>query len=258
MRRHRWWIFCVSRQVFDHPGEAEEQQAACLSQQIQEYRAGHTPADARNMMWTADSPEWGKVVLGFLQRGDSVDIPPSGELRWKEQAESLRKAWRDAGYAWADDHPLAQARFRGAGSCRQQEVLELHLLRSCLKQGRDPGNPSDLDMVKKNLWADASQSLGYMASCSQVAPSLCRHSQLYDYRSDRVLLAEETLRIMGWSARAPNGQPLPEPQCCLAETELRDLVGESQAVQVNAVATAALLCAGRRVVPAEVGSRPGP
>lgn len=72
--------------------------------------------------------------------------------------------------------------------------------------------------------------------------SFTRGSAVYSFQEDRVLGPQELLRLMGWIGGALTGD--------LSLRDVRDLVGEAQALPSLATALAALLLATRSALPA--------
>ncbi len=237
MRRRRVWIFCVATDVGT---QAAADKAARLAQQLDAWRGRHDrPVELRGVLYKpTDEEAWPRVLMTLLP-GGRHDRPEEPELvatrAWARQCESTRSAWRQAGHPWADAHPLADSSMAGMSSTpRVRELLEVHLLKSCLARGHDPGTQVGLRATKRELWADASQSLDWLTPHARngLAPTVCRNTTLYDYASDRRVLPEEILRASGW----------PSPTCTgISLSDMTDLVGDSQAVPVLATATLALL-----------------
>ncbi len=256
LRRPRVWLFLVSRDVGGDTDSATL--AAQLAEAVQAHRLRSPALSFRSFLYTPRHPRWRQVLLGCLRKG-KLDRPCEegrrdrpceegrrdrcgGEGVWQRKCEALREEWRSRGLHWADDHPLMGTERRGCcQSTRVLEVLEVTLLEACRCQGLDPRRPSDMEQAKNTTWCDYSQN--EFRTHSDLPASFCTSTRPYDYSQDRIVLGEEMLLAMGWSA----GPPLDTSR--LRPAELHDLAGEAQALQTLAVASWALLLAAREALP---------
>jgi hypothetical protein len=232
LRRRRVWMLLVCRDV---AGSDVAVRAAAIASQIQTQRAVIPARPFRSYLYHPQHPHWGRVLVGLLTTSRSYNTQTTERCAWRQVCQELREDWRSGGFPWADDHPLAGAELRGCGdSERVVEVLEVSLLQACMQHGLDPRRPGELDAAKKGTWCDYSQN--DMNTKFGAPRSVCTSTRLYDYYQDRRILAEELLRAMGWQAGGIDTTGI-------AETDLRDLAGECQALQPLGVASWALLSA---------------
>jgi len=213
--------------------EADAAAIGELVQDIQDLPEG-TRASLNDLMiapWTAEYTQKVYVALGV--RGAAVSRAAIDTTSGERIAQAItRKA------IWAADTPvpnlMADARLLGlTGTHRQRAILEAVLVSKCQLEDCRLDNGPGVQRIKKSLLWDVSQNATEDKMNSRglnVLGCMCRTGLPYSYRHDRLIIPEEVLRSHGWQVRGF------KPNCTsLSEGEVRDLVGEMQAVQSLAV-----------------------
>ena len=244
MRRPRYWIFIVKDQL---GGALAAEEACRLAHHIEALRRERPPASLQDLMSPTESQElkehlW-QLALHQEAVGGRGGRPPPELPSWQKQAMKEREQWRALGRPGHDAHPLSAARLVGLSRTpRHIEVLEIYLLRACFAQNLNPLLPADLARAKRDLTMDVTQNPSWTKSSPGTMASFTRGSAVYSFQEDRVLGPQELLRLMGWIGGALTGD--------LSLRDVRDLVGEAQALPSLATALAALLLATRSALPA--------
>ena len=250
--RPRVYILMVCRDV----GRAADLHAIKdLMEKIECSRPPEYEARVEDYMFRNDSPEWRAKVLVNLQcRGGTAPSRAAhphrqtiGETRALDLCAMLQQP-----DAHSPAQIMADSKLWGLrGTPRQHAVLAAVLTMRCRELGCSFSDRLGLSRAKHGLKWNISQNNDGLRNPADLSTQ-CRYSLPYSFQYNRLIVAEEMLRSHGWQV----GEHTPD--CSnLSDANIRDLVGEMQAVQSLAVVLWSLLLVvssnfpGRSVAQAE-------